>query len=112
MRSPVDTDKEAPVELAQRVARLLRHEVGDLLQSVYSTTAVLLERLTPAFDQERQLLADLKGRAELCKQELEAVVELVTPQSQRLATIATVVPSEGSALSSSWWAWASRTRRR
>jgi signal transduction histidine kinase len=64
----------------QRLARLLRHEVGDLLQSVYSTVAVLIERLPAESKLERRLIADLKNRAELCKGELDAVVELVMQQ--------------------------------
>jgi C4-dicarboxylate-specific signal transduction histidine kinase len=61
------------------MARLLRHEVGDLLQSVYSTVAVLLDRLPADLSLERRLAAELKGRAELCKSELDAVVELASP---------------------------------
>jgi signal transduction histidine kinase len=67
-------------ERTQRLARLLRHEVGDLLQSVYSTVAVLSERLPANMTLERRLIADLKSRAELCKGELDAVVELVLQQ--------------------------------
>jgi signal transduction histidine kinase len=62
-----------------RLARLLRHEVGDLLQSVYSTVGVLLERLPAELKLERRLLSDMKSRAELCKVELDAVVDLVSP---------------------------------
>jgi len=64
------------------MARLLRHEVGDLLQSVYSTVAVLMERLPAEMKLERRLVADLKNRAELCKGELDAVVELVSQPEQ------------------------------
>src|SRR5947209_6037422 len=64
-------------ERTQRLARLLRHEVGDLLQSVYSTVAVLIERLPAEMKLERRLIGDLKNRAELCKGELDAAVELV-----------------------------------
>jgi len=64
------------------MARLLRHEVGDLLQSVYSTVAVLMERLPADMKLERRLVTDLKSRAELCKGELDAVVELVSQQDQ------------------------------
>jgi len=64
---------------SQRLARLLRHEVGDLLQSIYSTVAILLERLLQEQVQERRLLAELKNRAELCRHELDAVVDLVMP---------------------------------
>jgi signal transduction histidine kinase len=67
-------------ERAQRLARLLRHEVGDLLQSVYSTVAVLTERLPATLQMERRLVADLKNRAELCKGELDAAVSLVMQQ--------------------------------
>src|SRR5436190_23729607 len=66
-------------DLSHRMARLIRHEVGDLLQSVYSTVAVLLERLPPELSLERRLAADLKNRAELCRTELDAVVDLATP---------------------------------
>jgi signal transduction histidine kinase len=67
---------------AYRVARLLRHEIGDLLQSLYSTVAILVERLPTDMAAERRLLIDLKGRAELCKLELDAVVDLLAvPQS-------------------------------
>jgi signal transduction histidine kinase len=62
-----------------RMARLIRHEVGDLLQSVYSTVAVLLERLPHELSLERRLVADLKNRAVLCRTELDAVVDLATP---------------------------------
>jgi signal transduction histidine kinase len=75
------TDNESGSAMApernQRLARLLRHEVGDLLQSVYSTVAVLIERLPADLKLERRLIGDLKNRAELCKGELDAVVELV-----------------------------------
>src|SRR5437764_420399 len=62
-----------------RLARLLRHEVGDLLQSVYSTVGVLLERLPAEWKLERRLLGEMKSRAELCRVELDAVVDLVSP---------------------------------
>jgi signal transduction histidine kinase len=78
---------------AHRQARLLRHEVGDLLQSVYSTVGVLLERLPGDLTLERRLVSDLKTRAEWCKVELDAVVELVSPlplTPSRLDLLATV----------------------
>ena len=64
-----------------RLARLLRHEVGDLLQSVYSTVGLLVERLPPELKLERRLLTELKSRAEVCKLELNGVVDLVAPLS-------------------------------
>jgi signal transduction histidine kinase len=59
------------------VARALRHEVGDLLQTVYSTVAILQDRTPPEKDLERRLLSDLKARAETCKLEIDSVVDLV-----------------------------------
>jgi signal transduction histidine kinase len=67
------------------VARTLRHEVGDLLQTVYSTVAILQERLGPEQALERRLLGDLKGRAENCRNELDAVVDLVCPLKPNFA---------------------------
>src|SRR5262245_39183575 len=74
-------------EIALRVARLLRHEVGDLLQSVYTTTAVLLDRLAGPCEHERRLLSDLKSRAEWCKLELDVVVDLVSLPGARSSLV-------------------------
>src|SRR5262245_53090787 len=76
---------QAPV--AQRLARLLRHEVGDLLQSVYSTTAILLDRLSADQMLERRLLADLKQRAEVCRFELDAALDLVSRPALSTCTV-------------------------
>jgi signal transduction histidine kinase len=65
--------------LLERVTRTLRHEIGDLLQSVYSTVAILQERLDPNAALERRFLGDLRTRAETCKYELDAVQDLVVP---------------------------------
>src|SRR5437763_5973947 len=65
--------------VVQTLARTLRHEVGDLLQTVYSTVAILQERIPAEQKLERRLLTDLKGRAENCKFELDAAVDLVCP---------------------------------
>jgi hypothetical protein len=70
-----------PPNATHVVARLLRHEVGDLLQAVYATVAVLLDRLAPGAAPERQLLDNLRHRAELCRFELDAVVDLVCPDA-------------------------------
>jgi signal transduction histidine kinase len=67
-----------PPDHSHRLARLLRHEVGDLLQSVYSTVAILQERLPPELALERRLVNDLKARAEVCRGELDAVVDLAS----------------------------------
>jgi signal transduction histidine kinase len=73
--------------LLQTIARILRHEVGDLLQTVYSSVAIFQDRLTAEQSLERRLLADLKGRAENCKLELDAVVDLVSPVTLVLSAV-------------------------
>jgi signal transduction histidine kinase len=77
--APHDETRPGSPASTHRLARLLRHEVGDVLQSVYSTVGILLERLPETLTLERQLVSDLKNRAELCKIELDAVVELAAP---------------------------------
>jgi two-component system osmolarity sensor histidine kinase EnvZ len=61
------------------VARTIRHEVGDLLQTVYATAAILQERLPPEADLERRVVADMRTRAILCKNLLDTVHDLVCP---------------------------------
>ena len=63
--------------LALRVARLLRHEVGDLLQGVYASASVLLSRFGPSQALEHRLVSDLQGRAELLRAEMDGVVGLL-----------------------------------
>jgi two-component system OmpR family sensor kinase len=70
-----------PGALLQSVTRTLRHEVGDLLQTVYSTVAILQERVPADAQLERRFLADLRVRAEMCRDELDAVHDLVLPIS-------------------------------
>jgi len=68
---------DLPAGSTQRMARLLRHEVGDLLQSIYAIVAILLERMPADFNLERRLVGDLKARAEVCRLQIDAVVDLV-----------------------------------
>src|SRR5262245_1200892 len=67
--------------LPEALARTLRHEVGDLLQTVYATVAILQERLPRDWSLERRVLTDLRGRAEVCKNLLDNVHDLVCPVS-------------------------------
>src|SRR5690242_12596189 len=76
-----------PSRLLEVVTRTLRHEVGDLLQTVYSTVAILQERLSPGATLERRFLADLRNRAETCKNELDAIHDLVLPITLRPAPV-------------------------
>src|SRR5271165_435901 len=73
MQQPDATDKLTPVQLLESVTRTLRHEVGDLLQTIYSTVAILQERLGTDNRLERRFLSDLRARAETCRDELDAV---------------------------------------
>jgi signal transduction histidine kinase len=81
----MENDKSGTAVPSERfvemVVRTLRHEVGDLLQSVYSAVAILQERLPRGQTLERTILTDLRARAETCKNELDAAHDLVCPLS-------------------------------
>jgi signal transduction histidine kinase len=63
------------------LVRALRHEVGDVLQTVYAAVAILQKRLPTEAAVERRVLADLRNRAEGCKRLLDNVSDLVSPLS-------------------------------
>jgi two-component system sensor histidine kinase MtrB len=67
--------------LPEVVVRTLRHEVGDLLQTVYATAAILQERLPADWALERRIVADLRTRGEACKNLLDTVHDLVCPMA-------------------------------
>jgi signal transduction histidine kinase len=67
--------------LPETITRLVRHEVGDLLQSLYATTAILSKRLPKEWSQEQRVLGDLKARAEACRQLMDSVHDFVCPVS-------------------------------
>jgi signal transduction histidine kinase len=71
--------------LAQMVARTLRHEVGDMLQTVYSAIAILRARLPADAESERRLLNELHAQAETCKFKLDAVQDLNCPMKLNCA---------------------------
>jgi light-regulated signal transduction histidine kinase (bacteriophytochrome) len=77
-----------PAALPEIVVRALRHELGDLLQTVYATVALLQQRLPADFQQERGILADLRRRAELCKSLLDDTYDLVSPVTLWKETVA------------------------
>jgi signal transduction histidine kinase len=81
--SPVPASAEA-LRIMTRVAR---HEVGDLLQTVYATVALLQERLPNGMALEKRLLADVRWRAETCKNELDAIHDLICPISLTIAPL-------------------------
>jgi signal transduction histidine kinase len=65
--------------MPEAIVRTLRHEVGDLLQTVYAAVAILKERLPPDCQTERRILADMRSRAETCRDLLDTVHDLVCP---------------------------------
>jgi signal transduction histidine kinase len=68
-----------PQTVSEAIVRTLRHEVGDLLQTVYAAVAILKERLPAEFQTERRILTDMRGRAETCRDLLDTVHDLVCP---------------------------------
>jgi signal transduction histidine kinase len=87
MQPRADDATLSPPPLQEILARTLRHEVGDLLQTVYSTVAILQDRIPPQQALEKRLLTDLRARAETCKHELDAVHDLVCPLTLRPTTL-------------------------
>ena len=79
MGSKEDGERTPSGRLPEMMVRTLRHEVGDLLQSVYSAVAILQARLPSGQTLERTILTDLRGRAETCRNELDATHDLVCP---------------------------------
>jgi len=79
--TPAD-ETEAPglsPELAIALARRLRHEVGDFLQKVYATVAILQGRLPAQYQQERDLLLRMRRQGESCKELLDSVQDFLCP---------------------------------
>jgi signal transduction histidine kinase len=68
-----------PQTVPEAIVRTLRHEVGDLLQTVYAAVAILKERLAPELTTERRILTDMRARAEGCRDLLDTVHDLVCP---------------------------------
>jgi hypothetical protein len=72
------SDSPSSPEL-QHLARIFRHEIADLLQSLYSVTAILQVRLPASMSLEKQLLANLKTRAEDVRSHLDGLTQLASP---------------------------------
>jgi signal transduction histidine kinase len=77
--TPMGEGRPRPQSVPEAIVRTLRHEVGDLLQTVYAAVAILKERLPPDCQTERRILTDLRGRAETCRDLLDTVHDLVCP---------------------------------
>src|SRR5271167_293400 len=68
-----------PQSVPEAIVRTLRHEVGDLLQTVYAAVAILKERLPADCQTERRILTDMRARAESCRDLLDTLHDLVCP---------------------------------
>src|SRR5262245_29501782 len=76
-----------PTPSPHEVARCLRHEVGDLLQTVYAVVAVFQERLPPDWTLERGILTSLRARAERTRDMLDMVHDLVSSPAPNPAAV-------------------------
>lgn len=65
--------------MPEMLARTLRHEVGDFLQKVYATVAILQTMLPKEKTEEHHLLATLRLRAEGCRDLMNAVQDFLCP---------------------------------
>jgi signal transduction histidine kinase len=77
--TPLGEGRPRPQSVPEAIVRSLRHEVGDLLQTVYAAVAILKERLPADFRTERRILTDMRSRAESCRDLLDTVHDLVCP---------------------------------
>jgi signal transduction histidine kinase len=63
------------------LSRLFRHEIGNFLQAVYSTTAVLKRRLPAEAEPLLELSAELRLQADACRLLLDTIHDFLSPQS-------------------------------
>jgi signal transduction histidine kinase len=82
--SELGEGRPRPQSAPEAVVRTLRHEVGDLLQTVYAAVAILKERLPADCQTERRILVDMRSRAESCRDLLDTVHDLVCPMTLML----------------------------
>src|SRR5262249_48507986 len=73
--------------LPEALVRALRHEVGDFLQKVYATAAILKTRLPADWDMEQELIARLRPRAQDCRITLDNIHDLVCPLALEYETV-------------------------
>lgn len=63
--------------LQEALVRTLRHEMGDFLQKVYASVAILKDRLPPEKELEQGVLARLWSRSETCKRVLDTAHDFI-----------------------------------
>jgi light-regulated signal transduction histidine kinase (bacteriophytochrome) len=79
MAGATESDSSCPQSVPEAAVRTLRHEVGDLLQTVYATAALLQHRLPAGWELERRILTDMRARGEACRVLLDLAHDLVCP---------------------------------
>lgn len=86
MKSTDDSAAPAPVG-PDILVRILRHEVGGLLQTVYSCVAILQQRLPATSELERNALTTLRAQGEACKNLLDTIHDFLLPPKLSLARV-------------------------
>jgi two-component system sensor kinase FixL len=82
-----DPETRPPAPLAQSLGRSLRHELGDFLQKVYASVAILEARLPATWQIEREVLSRLRQRAEGCRVFLDTVQDYLCPLTLNARTV-------------------------
>ncbi len=84
--SDTEDSRPRPTSNTEAAVRTLRHEVGDLLQSIYSAVAILRMRLPPNSPESR-ILSDLRRRSESCRDLIDIVHDLYSPIKLQLGPV-------------------------
>jgi len=80
MPEPVSASGRPPARtLPEALVRALRHEVGDFLQKVYATVAILQNRLPAELEVEQGLIRRLRSRAADCTKVLDNAHDFICP---------------------------------
>jgi signal transduction histidine kinase len=82
-----DPETRPTSTLAQSLGRSLRHELGDFLQKVYASVAILEARLPANWQIERDVLTRLRQRAEGCRIFLDEVQDYLCPLTLNPRTV-------------------------
>ena len=74
-----ESGRENYRSVPEAMVRAIRHEVGDLLQKVYASVAILRDRIPAEKELERGVLTRLWSRAETCKRVLDTAHDYICP---------------------------------
>jgi two-component system, sensor histidine kinase len=79
MANPDKASSPLPQDQPAQLISMMRHEVADLLQTVYYAVPVLQRRLPEDWKVEQGLLAVLRRRAATCRDMIDEVGDFVNP---------------------------------